>query len=312
MSTRFIAEGVWNEITAAASRTKQRSWVAVAFFGKGGPGLLPLAPGSYLVVNASESSVKSGLTCPAALKRLVNQGIKVFSVDNLHAKTFIFGKTAFIGSANVSPRSANHWVEAVVRTTDSQAVAQAREFVESICLNELGPAELDRLQTLYRPPKLPVKERMRRNGSQSICLALPRLHVAQLEYSEPPVESTETYNAGWAYAKSQMEHPRQHVLTDIHWPGTTSFKDGDMLLQVTSEPHNLVLVSSPAKVIHTRKWSNGRATWTFVYLEAPPRRRIRKEVMAKKLGYGGQKLLERDGLIRNQQDVRRLLECWKD
>ncbi len=312
MSTLFIADGVWNEITTIASRTKQRSWVAVAFFGNGGPSLLPLAPGSHLVVNASESSVKAGLTSPAALKRLVKRGIKVYSVNNLHAKIFIFGKTAFIGSANASPTSANYWVEAVVRTTDSHAVAQARKFVESICLNELGPAELDRLLTLYRPPKFLIKEQLRRNGSRSIRLALPRLHVAQLEYSDPPVESVETYEAGRAYAKSQMEHPRQHVLTDIHWPGTALFKDGDVLLQVTSEPHNVILVSSPAKVIHTRKWSNGRLTWTFVYMEAPPRRRIRKEAVAKKLGYGGKKLLERNGLIRNQQDVRRLLECWKD
>ena len=36
MTTRLIQRDVWTAITGSARRTKRRSWVAVAYFGKDG------------------------------------------------------------------------------------------------------------------------------------------------------------------------------------------------------------------------------------------------------------------------------------
>lgn len=312
MSTEVITIDAWEAITAAAQRRKQRAWVAVAFFGKDGPDLLPLAPGSRLVVNASEDAVKLGLTRPASLKEMVANDVLVYSVANLHAKVFVFGRMVFIGSTNASGSSADTLIEAVIRTTDRNSVADAREFVQSQCLVELGPAELDRLQKLYRPPKRLVGRRMagaqppRRNQSQ-----LPRLHLAHLELSDPPEDSEETAQEGREEAKSKMEHPRRHDLDEFFWHGRCAFRERDQVMQLTKGTGGAVLVHPVATVLNTREWSNGRASYTFVYLESPKLRRKGLDVVTTQLGRGSKKALRKNGLVRDRDFAVKLRQLWQ-
>src|SRR5580704_12654880 len=140
MNATFLSRDIWPQLTKAARGSRRRCVVAVAYFGKGASRLLPLAKGSRLVVDASERSVGSGQTCPADLIRLVKRGVAVYSVPNLHAKVFVLGRTAYIGSPNVSNRAARH-------------------FVEQNCLHELTPTVLKRLAKLYRPPLFPGGKR---------------------------------------------------------------------------------------------------------------------------------------------------------
>src|SRR5438034_685318 len=125
MSTAFVSKGIWPQLTKAVRGSRQRCAVAVAYCGAGASRLLPLPKGSRLVVDASERSVASGQTCPADLIKIVKHGVAVYSVPNLHAKVFVLGRAAYIGSANVSSRSASQLIEAVIRTTEPSAVRAA-------------------------------------------------------------------------------------------------------------------------------------------------------------------------------------------
>lgn len=62
MSTAFITQDVWPQLTKAARGSRQRCAVAVTYFGGGASRLLPLCRGSRLVVDASERAVSSGQT----------------------------------------------------------------------------------------------------------------------------------------------------------------------------------------------------------------------------------------------------------
>lgn len=311
MSTSVLIDNAWEAITAAAQRRQQRAWVAVAFFGKDGPALLPLAPGSHLVVNASEGAIKQGLTHPASLKKMIDNEVLVYCVENLHAKVFVFGRTAFVGSTNATRNSAEGMVEAVIRTTDRDAVEEAREFVKSQCQVELGPAELDRLQKLYREPWLvagnkPIGSKPpRRKHSQ-----LRRLHLAHLERIDPPEGSAETQEEGREDARTKMEHPQRHELSDFHWHGRCAFQERDQIIQLMTESTGEVMVSPPATVLNTRKWSNGRASCTFVYLESPGLRRKNLKVVEKRLGRGSKKALTQSGLVRDRDFANKLRRLW--
>lgn len=312
MSTEIITDDAWEAITAAAQRRRQQAWVAVAFFGKDGPNLLPLAAGSRLVVNASEEAVRLGLTRPASLKEMVDNDVLVYSVDNLHAKVFVFGRTVFIGSTNASGSSANTLIEAVIRTTDRNSVTEAREFVRAQCLVELGPAELDRLHKLYRPPKILVGRRiagsvpLKRNQSQ-----LRRLHVAHLERSDLPAGSEDSAQEGREEAKSKMEHPRRHELDDFFWRGRCAFRERDQVVQVMKEPDGTVFVHPAATVLNTREWSNGRASYTFIYLETPKLRRKGLGAVTAQLGRGSKKALRKNGLVRDRDFADKLRQLWQ-
>lgn len=155
MKTHFIARGIWDQLTHSAKKAKKASFVAVAYFAEGASRLLPLPYNSRLVVDASDGAVSSGQTCPDDLLKMVNRGVSVYSVTGLHAKVYVFDKDAFVGSANASNRSASHLIEGVVRTSEKEAIREAKTFIKSICRDELTPKRLGRLSKLYRRPRIP-------------------------------------------------------------------------------------------------------------------------------------------------------------
>lgn len=144
---------IWRRITAAASVATTPSSAAVAYFGSRGHILLPLSSGSRLVVDASVASVSTGLTDPRSLRKLHIRGVSIYSLPLLHAKLFAFDDIAFVGSTNASRNSASVLIEASLSTTSAKTVKSVREFVATLCTDQLDDEALDWLETQYRPPR---------------------------------------------------------------------------------------------------------------------------------------------------------------
>ena len=160
MATKLLSNGIWKKITAATKKQPERSLVAVAYFSTGASKLLPLQEGSTLVVDASESAVRSGQTNPSDLLTLINRGVEVHSVRNLHAKVFATGDQAFIGSTNASTHSVNGLLEAVVQTDNKAIVASCKQFVKSLRGEFVSPEHAKNLEKIYKPPKFPGNKRL--------------------------------------------------------------------------------------------------------------------------------------------------------
>lgn len=299
MSAAFITAGPWSEITRAAEASRRRCAVAVAYFGQGAARLLPLPRGSRLVVDASEGAVKSGQTCPADLLAMVRRGVRVFSVSNLHAKVFVLGCVAFIGSANVSRRSARTLIEAALRTREPAAVRAARAFVGDHCLHELTPELLKRLAKLYRPAA----------GSVSPP-TLPRLWLAQLDLQEWSERDQALHDAGEVVARKRREHPRRFELDSFRWTGRCPYQRGDKVIQITDEGSAGRLMAAPGNVLYVRTRRGKRGLVSFVYLERPALRRRQAAAVARKLGRGAQKRLQRGGPVREAAFAQALLNLW--
>ena len=313
MSTVFITQDLWPQLTKAVRGSRQSCAVAVAYFGAGASGLLPLPRNSRLVVDASERAVASGQTCPADLSKLGKRGVKVYSVPNLHAKVFVLGSAAFIGSANVSNRSASQLVEAVIRTTEPSAVRDARKFVRDHCLHELTPTVLKQLAELYRPPLVPGGKRGEKAAEQtSRKPTLPRLLLAQLELGEWSERDQAMHDQGLVVAKRRREHPRSFELGSFRLTGKCVFQPGDVVIQVTDEGGGSVLVTPPGNVLHVRTRHDGNRQVSFIYLEHPSRRRRQVKTLARALGRGALKQLQRDGIIRNAAFAQALLSTWAE
>ncbi len=311
MTTKFLSQDIWPEITKAVRETKKPCFVAVAYFGAGSSSRLPLSMDSRLVVNASEGAVKSGQTCPEDLLKLVQRGVMVYCVPNLHAKVFIVGRMAYIGSNNVSNNSASMLMEAAVRTTDPSVVSSARTFVKGLCLNELTPEILKQLSTLYQPPKFPPanKTKGKMEGTSSRP-ALPRFLLAQLVEGDWSQREQEIYEAGLPEARKHRKHPRSWIMDKFPWYGKGTFEKGDSVLQVTENSDGKILVTPPGKVIHVMpKEYVGNKLVSFVYIERPERRRRRIDTLAKAIGCD-EKKLRQNGLIRDRSLAQQLLNTW--
>lgn len=310
MTAAFLSRNIWPQISKAVRGSRQRSAVAVAYFGKGASRLLPLAEGSRLVVDASERSVASGQTCPADLIKLVERGVAVYSVPNLHAKVFVLSRAAYIGSTNVSRRSASHLVEAVIRTTERSTVRAAQQFVQQKCLHELTPAVPKRLAKLYRPPLLPGgKPGKPRQVMTSKNPSIPRLFLAQLHLENWSERDQALHDAAMIVAKHRREHPRSFELEGFRQTGKCPYQRGDVVIQVTDEGSSGVLVTPPGNVLHVRAQRDGNRTVSFVYLERPARRRRTLESLARALGCA-RKRLRRNEVVRDSSFARALLNAW--
>jgi len=307
----LLTNRVWRALTPAARRPGPPAAVAVAYFGQGAANLLPLRSGSRLVVDASERTVKSGQTCPAELGKLMKKGVRVYSIQNLHAKVFVLGSTAYIGSANVSRHSSGTLVEAMYSTTDRKTVAAARAFVRDLCIQELGPEAVKQLGKIYRPPRVSGGAgRQRPTKRATTGASLPRVRLAQLSWEDAPEGSEDAEKAGRKIAVLRREVPR-HSIDEFWWSGACPFRRWDAVVQVTDEGRGRRLVYPPGTVVHTHPWRRGHKSVTFVYVETPKRRRVDLQRLAKRIGHGAGKRLRRGGLV-SGAFAERLLAAWKD
>lgn len=311
MTTEFIDAKIWSRLRRLARKCRRPASIAVAYFSKGAAkNLLPLRKGSRLVVDASEATVKSGLTCPSDLLELQAKGVRVYSVQNLHAKVYIFGGQAFIGSSNASQFSAYRLKEAMLRTTERGAVKAARAFVRDLCKEELGPEALKGLQKLYRRPKLPIGQKQRRpRDSRNVQAKYSGLRLVSLELCAYPEGSESANEQGRREAEARRRHRKTHELEEFRWHDN-SIKKNEAIIQVVDvHDGRSSLVSPPGIVTNTKKWSNGRQSCTFVYLEVLNRRCTRLNKLAKRLGRGAAKRLKRSGRVASDF-ANKLRDVW--
>lgn len=303
MTTALVTRNLWRAITRGARSRPRTAFVAVPYFSKRGNTLLPLRAGSRLVVNASEGAVKIGQTSPKSLLALHRKGVRIYSNPSLHAKVYVFGTTAFIGSANASGSSESGLIEAVVRTSDQATVKAAREFVRGLCDVPLGPEALARLAKLYREPRGGAQGRGAPGARGS--KRQPKVWIAQVSEEETPPEAVEVEELGYDQAK-ERQSKQSYEVEDFHCSYDPPYRVGDTIVEVFAQSDGRVMVSPPGRVIHRRSWRGGRRRITFVYFERPARHRVAVERLAKDLGYGAKSWLRRDGVLRDDERRDRL------
>ena len=219
MSTDFLGADIWTALTAEAKRFDGKSFVAVAYLGTGAAKRLPLKRGSILVVDASDSAVKSGQTNPAELMKLRRRGVRVFSMPNLHAKVFVFGGVAFVGSTNVSDNSGDVYTEASIRSRQASVVSGARQFVRSLALNEIGPQKLESLLLVYKSRKKSSAGGKRRSSKTG-----RKFYIVRLTVGEEPSEDAAAIKDGVKKAKKLMTSKETHQETYIFYNLKSAFR----------------------------------------------------------------------------------------
>ncbi len=283
-------DGVWPVITAAARGRKGH--VAVAYLGTGATKLLPLKSGSVLVVDASEAAVHSGRTDPRELEKFRAGDVSVFSVENLHAKVFVFGTVAFVGSTNASNHSAVQLLEAALETRESAAVRQAREFVLRHALEPLGPEHLKRLIRMYNPPKFP-RGRAAPKHRTGVGPRYSPLRIVQLKRIGWTDAETNASEIGEPIARK--ERRPKFRLEQFSWSGSTP-KKGEHVVQVTADEHGQnKMVSPPGRVIHRQPAAGGKRV--IVFVEVPSRNRRALAAIRRRRGARVAKRLARGGVV---------------
>ncbi|MBI5168637.1 MAG: hypothetical protein HZA61_04025 [Candidatus Eisenbacteria bacterium] len=273
--------------------------------------MLTLRKGSLLVVNASKDAIEAGQTSPRALLRYLDRGVRIFSVENLHAKVFVLGRRAFVGSTNVSSSSKESLIEAVLETTDPRAVLDARRFIDDLARQELGREALRSLVPLEpkgsRARGGASQERTRRKKTRFRPLRVEHLTTFDMDESELLI-----CDAGEREARKQKREKRKTEIQSFRITGKTRHFRGDYVLQIVDEHRGDEYVEPVGFVLRTKASKPKRGKAYFVYVEVRRcKRRPRFTEFCRKLWRGAKKQLGQSGTLTQPEWVDRIHGYWK-
>ena len=276
MTSTFLSGSVWGRIRKL-SQSSPPAIVAAPYFGCGATRLLNLKKGSLLVVKFDKEAVGSGQVDPREVAKAIKNGVEVHSCSNLHAKVYVFGKTAVVGSSNVSQNSERHLIEACVETTDKKILASARRFIHSLLGDKVGLEYAKQMFAFYRPPmrfKNAGTIRTKRKKPTPTHSDLWLVSLVEKTWQEVDYEQEEK---GRAIAQKAVKNQRAFELQSFQWSGQTisRYKYGQRIIQCTKTKSGNVLVSPPSRIISVRPYTVKGKKRGIVYLEVPKKYRRR-------------------------------------
>jgi hypothetical protein len=228
-----------------------------------------------LVVDASPHALKSGVTNPEELEKFVRADVEVHSSPGLHAKVFVFGSVAVIGSANASRRSAHYLQEAVLLTTDRGVVSSARDFVLDQTGEQLTIPHLRKLHGIYRPPRFEPNDAPRQKSKRPKWLGQPPLWLVPLEYETWDERDHEQADKARPAAHKLLKEDQKLDEFVLYGADTKKLRRGEQLIQVMTDGGQ-TRVYPPAHIIKMRRYHGARgAARVFVFVAIPERARAR-------------------------------------
>lgn len=270
--TSFLTDGLWERVTALSKKASRRH-VAVAWLARGASELLHLDDGDTLVVNMSDASVKTGCTDPREVASYLDRGVRVFSVENLHAKVFVFDETVVVGSSNVSNHSARDLVEAAIEIVDGKVRAGILRWIRSLALAPVTPELAKAKLTLYKPPAWGRgRVTTRPRGRSKATVDVGRLWIVNTQPRKRTSPREEALLETQAEdAKDLLADTTSYSVETIRYHAGSRFargaRLGDLVVVIHSDGPSIE-VYPPARFLMGRRYTSDGAKRIGVHLES--------------------------------------------
>lgn len=309
ISTKFLTS-VWSRLTSLA-KDNGKCHVAVAYFGQGASQMLPLRAGSTLVVNMSLRTVEEGSTSPAEVGKMLKRRVAVYTCKKLHAKVFVMGDRAIVGSSNASLPSRSSLIEAALETNDPTAVQKCTAFVKQHCSTKVNPKDVEKLLPFYNPSGGGGK----RNSSTGQQLTFPPFWAVALSRVDWDEEDTQQADKARPLAENDLGDPKKYRLDEFCWTGhdlRARLSEKDLIVQVMTENDRSVKVHPPSEVIRIQQYHVGKSPRMIVFLRVPRRSSVDLKRLGKLIDapIKSIKKLRRVRLLKNQKLITEFASHW--
>ncbi|MFN7914943.1 MAG: hypothetical protein U0Q55_06360 [Vicinamibacterales bacterium] len=261
MSVQFLVNDLWSQLRRLAKSPKRRAWVAVPYLGPGAADRLPLRHGDVLVTCCNEHSARAGVVDPREVVTFIKRGVEVHSVANLHAKVYVFGRRAVVGSANVSGTSEHHLIEAGCMLSSPKLVAECRDFVKRL-RGEIVELEFaSGLVSEWRPPKMLGVATSSKGKASRVARHSGLVAVALQELEFDEVDQGAAVKARES-AEQRLTDRSRFRLDEFVWRGRlpAGIRRGARVLACTARSRGQIFIAPPARVLEVRRYKSGRGT----------------------------------------------------
>ncbi len=121
---------LWQEIKKQAGKSKSLH-AAVGYIGRNPLLVIKWPKNSVVIADLSENAIRSGASSARGGLSLLKKGVKLYQLQFLHAKIYVFDKSAIVCSANLSESSARLYESGVLITEDKK-VREIRSYVRAL------------------------------------------------------------------------------------------------------------------------------------------------------------------------------------
>ena len=277
MSTRFLSGTLWARLRQLARANRATTYVAVPFIGPGAVKRLPLRKGDVLITRFHRDAVRSGLVDPREVIKYLRRRVEVHSVSNLHAKVFVFGRRAVVGSANLSATSERFLIEAACEFTDRSLVKASREFISSLRGEVVEPEFARRQVRYYKPPRVAIRpsaRHVRRAAPEQTVIVAVRLQ--EIEFDDTDERAAREASTA---ARKRMAKGDRFKLDSFRWTGAIlpGLRPGNRVL-ICDGRGRTATVTAPGRILVVRRYRSRRgASRALVVVE------LRKYVRERRL-----------------------------
>lgn len=146
---KLISNDIW-DIIIEYSRKAQKSKIATAYLTSTAFDKVPLKKGDVLLVAMCKRNLECGSVDPYEVEKYYKKEVKIYNLDNLHAKIYLLGNILIVGSTNLTSNSEN-LVEAGILTDNTKVILAAKHFFKENCIEPITIGYINLCKKWYRP-----------------------------------------------------------------------------------------------------------------------------------------------------------------
>lgn len=314
MSAKFLSKrAIWTELEARIQRAK-RVRAAVAYVGQGGAEILRLRAGDRLVVDMSLRAVRAGATDPREVRKLIGDGVVVYSCETLHSKFFVVDDVVIAGSANASNRARDVLDEAALMTDDAAAVKDARAVHDALCSQLVREHYLAQCIEQYRPPAFvpgPAKPSSRKNGGRRLWI------IGGLRAADLPRNEIEEATKAEKQAKTKIRNYHRAEVDYCHYTFRLKFfdqlRESDQIVTCVSDGRGCA-VSPPGHFLglHSYPRGEGKRRYLLQYESPLKATKVGWSRVSRALPPAFRRDKPRTVLVQEREDVDAILRLWDE
>lgn len=288
---------IWKHAKKYSTRAKVRK-AAIAYVTQDHVGF---RRDDVLVVDASDSAIKSNQTSAELLGELFRKGVLLYNWPGLHAKTLLLDNYCIVGSANMSGGALE---ELAVFTNNQTLISGVAAFIAGFerPKNEIDESEIKRLL------KIPVIKRKfgTIRGKRTPTIGGRTWIVGTRFLAREPLPADQRIIDRGKQDLDKRHRKRNFDWDHIQWSGKSSFLQkssaGDTVIQIWGEKgSSRAWVTRGVPLLHKR--FGKRLAWTFIGDRPKTSDTVSWGKFQKILKTAGARPAKRHGVRRLDQDV---------
>src|SRR5690606_8313831 len=259
---KYLSNNLWDNIRLLSENSKNQMVVVSPYVGRNIDNIIKFKENDILITSLTKSNVEQGNVDPRSVEKLIDNKVKVFSIENLHSKIYYFEESVIVGSSNLSENSKDYLFESGIWTDDKRVIKQIENELEELLEEEITLEYVQSLKEYYVPARTPFRGGINKPHSSDVWV----ISVISTDYTEEELELLKSKEEEY-----QLLLREGYEISDIRFEIDNSFinevKIGESVIEVNQDEKKIYAPKKDLGIELGPK-KNGKVKVKFLRLES--------------------------------------------